>query len=307
MTLMFDHLLARHHAWLAHQPGQIVFILRSLEGAAWWLAISALIFLPLAWLFAHRREQPIFRRDMLTDLTYWMAGPLFYGPIYFMLVVFLLSAVYPPEAIKRLNSAGLRPIADLPVWLQACLALLVTDIIQYWMHRLFHSERLWPFHAVHHSSVHLDWMSAARFHPVNILLYSTLVGALVFLIGFSPAAFALLRPFNMLYSPLVHANLAWSYGPFKYLLASPAFHRWHHTSADLGGRKNFAPTFPFLDLLFGTFYMPKGAAPERFGADGDAVPQDFFGQLAHPFRRRPKTLASSLLSHEEASASAPGP
>jgi sterol desaturase/sphingolipid hydroxylase (fatty acid hydroxylase superfamily) len=152
------------------------------------------------------------------------------------------------------------------------------------MHRLFHGRALWKFHAVHHSSPNVDWLSAARFHPINIILYSTAMNALVYTLGFSPEAWAILVPFNTLYSPLVHANLNWDYGPFKYVLASPVFHRWHHTHPKEGGNKNFAPTFPFLDIIFGTFYMPKDKAPLVFGTPYDPIPETFLGQMVYPFR-----------------------
>jgi sterol desaturase/sphingolipid hydroxylase (fatty acid hydroxylase superfamily) len=100
--------------------------------------------------------------------------------------------------------------------------------------------------------------------------------------GFSPLVFVILGPINVLFSSLVHANLNWTYGPFRYVIASPVFHRWHHTSQEEGRDKNFAPTFPFLDVIFGTFYMPKGKLPETFGVD-DPVPDDFIGQLKYPF------------------------
>jgi sterol desaturase/sphingolipid hydroxylase (fatty acid hydroxylase superfamily) len=47
--------------------------------------------------------------------------------------------------------------------------------------------------------------------------------------------------------------------------------------------------FPLWDLMFGTFYMPQRALPERYGADG--VPGDLIGQLVHPLRpgARPDT------------------
>jgi sterol desaturase/sphingolipid hydroxylase (fatty acid hydroxylase superfamily) len=85
----------------------------------------------------------------------------------------------------------------------------------------------------------------------------------------------------------VHANLGWTYGPFKYVLASPVFHRWHHTYPEEGGNKNFAPTFPFLDLMFGTFYMPKDKRPQVFGTPYDPITGNFVGQLIYPFRSTP--------------------
>jgi len=92
-------------------------------------------------------------------------------------------------------------------------------------------------------------------------------------------------PFTIAYSAFVHANLNWTLGPFKYVLASPVFHRWHHTPADEGGDKNFASTFPILDWLFGTFYMPEGKVPTAYGIDDKEFPEGFGSQLLYPFRR----------------------
>ena len=103
---------------------------------------------------------------------------------------------------------------------------------------------------------------------------------------YAPAAFLILAPFNIFYSAFVHANLNWTLGPSKYVLASPVFHRWHHTHPDEGGSKNFAPTFPVLDIVFGTFYMPKGKLPEHYGVTDKNFPTThFIDQLFYPFRR----------------------
>jgi sterol desaturase/sphingolipid hydroxylase (fatty acid hydroxylase superfamily) len=88
----------------------------------------------------------------------------------------------------------------------------------------------------------------------------------------------------------VHANLNWTLGPFRYVLATPVFHRWHHTSAEDGGNTNFAGTFPIWDLLFGTFRMPEGRLPDNYGVDDQATfPNEIAGQLAYPFRRQAST------------------
>ncbi len=93
-------------------------------------------------------------------------------------------------------------------------------------------------------------------------------------------------PFNVGTSALVHANLDWDFGWFRYVLVSPVYHRWHHTSAERGGSSNFAGTFPLYDLAFGTFHMPAGQRPDAYGVDDPHFPKGFFGQLLHPFRRR---------------------
>jgi len=70
----------------------------------------------------------------------------------------------------------------------------------------------------------------------------------------------------------------------RYVLASPAFHRWHHTTEQEGLDRNFAGLFPFIDVLFGTFYMPRGRQPAAFGILQDEVPAGLLRQLAYPFR-----------------------
>jgi hypothetical protein len=60
----------------------------------------------------------------------------------------------------------------------------------------------------------------------------------------------------------------------------------HHTTEEEGLDKNFAGLFPFIDLAFGTFYMPPGRQPQRFGITNDDVPSGLVAQLAYPFRRK---------------------
>ena len=145
---------------------------------------------------------------------------------------------------------------------------------------------MWKYHAIHHSSKHVEWHSTYRFHPVNIWLSFTLVDAVMVLLGLSMESIALFSTFNLLYSAMVHANLKWTFGPFKYVFASPVFHRWHHTMQEEVMDKNFAPTFPLLDIMFGTFYMPEGRVPEHFGVAGSDIPESFLGQMIWPFKTR---------------------
>jgi sterol desaturase/sphingolipid hydroxylase (fatty acid hydroxylase superfamily) len=176
-------------------------------------------------------------------------------------------------------------VRALPLLVQALLILVVMDVVQYWIHRSLHSNLLWRFHAIHHSATRVDWLTSTRFHPVDTIVRSLFAYLLVAALGFDPKAWLVLVPFNTLYSPLVHANLNWDYGPLRYLLVSPVIHRWHHTHTDEGGSSNFAPTFPFVDLLFGTYYAPKNARPSVFGTPNDAISQvNVLSQVVYPFR-----------------------
>jgi sterol desaturase/sphingolipid hydroxylase (fatty acid hydroxylase superfamily) len=223
-------------------------------------------------------------RDFRVDLTYFLVSMLIYGGVTAGAAKLILMVSTGADADRLLAAilAGHGAMSRLPLLVQAFLIILVTDVIQYWLHRAFHTGLLWPFHAVHHSPKQIDWTATFRIHPINFLFYNTLAGALMLLLGFSPMAFAIVGPFNFFTAAMVHANLNWTFGPLKYVFASPVFHRWHHADDPAIYNKNFAPTFSFLDVMFGTFHMPEGRLPEAYGAEG--VPEDFFGQLVYPFR-----------------------
>jgi sterol desaturase/sphingolipid hydroxylase (fatty acid hydroxylase superfamily)/tetratricopeptide (TPR) repeat protein len=223
------------------------------------------------------------RRAAGTDFLYWFIVPVFLRLCRTALLAGGITLLFGGREPAFL------PVKDLPVWLQAVLILLLQDVYLYWMHRIFHTRLAWAFHAVHHSPTTLDWTASSRFHPVNNLLEFALADVLVLMLGFSPEALIVLVPFNILYSAMVHANLNWTFGPLRYVFASPVFHRWHHTTQEEGLDKNFASTFPFLDLLFGTFHMPPGKLPQRFGVGDSDFPEDFWGQLVHPFWKRQPT------------------
>ena len=228
------------------------------------------------------------KREIVTDVLYWFLIPLVARFVRIGLMVMGAAYIYGihgTEALVEFYDDGFGPLAKLPLWAQALLFLIASDFALYWFHRLYHGAHLWKYHAVHHSSEELDWISAARFHPVNILLGTVLVDVGLLLAGISPNVMLWVGPFTTAHSAFVHANLNWSLGPLKYVLAGPVFHRWHHTAADRGGSKNFAGTFPLWDMLFGTFYMPKRALPDAYGIDDKEFPPSFGAQLLYPFRR----------------------
>jgi len=233
-------------------------------------------------------QQPRFvTRELADNALYWMVGLVLAVGVYSDLSALIVrtgaAVVFGGDAaaVARATREGWGWMSRLPLLVQAVIVVVVLDIIQYWLHRVFHADALWPFHAVHHSAVEVDWSTAYRFHPVNFVVYSTGAYALVACLGFSPMAFVIIGPFNIVMGSVVHANVNWTYGPFRYVLASPVFHRWHHAKDPAVRDKNFAPTFPVLDLIFGTYYMPKGVLPSDYGCDD--APLHFTSQMIRPF------------------------
>jgi sterol desaturase/sphingolipid hydroxylase (fatty acid hydroxylase superfamily) len=243
---------------------------------------------------ARAQRLKLLRRGFWTDVLYWVFTPVVTRAVTRASVI----VVAVPIAIALYGSVdrevilqGYGPLSGLPLWLQGLGILVVGDFIGYWMHRAFHGRRLWPFHAVHHSSVDLDWLSAVRLHPINDVMMRVAAAVPVVLLGFAPTALAGAVPILTLLAILVHANVDWDWGPLRAVIASPRFHRWHHTDETEARDKNFAGLLPLWDILFGTYYMPRDKLPSRFGT-ATAVPAGLFGQLLFPFRA--KRIAADL-------------
>lgn len=262
------------------------------------MAVAILLFLLLALVLGGferlrpDRRQPFFRKGWGVDAAYWFFNMwttrvLMRAGVVGGLAALVLASGVPlqADAVREFLSRPGR-LAGQPAWLQVAGGLLLGDLMLYWLHRAFHRGRLWPFHAVHHSSTEVDWLSGTRFHPVNDVLVRLPQVMALYLMGYSPKVLAAVTPFVALHSMTVHANVPWDYGPLRGLIASPRFHRWHHTTRREGMDKNFAGLFPFIDMAFGTYYMPADRRPDRFGIEKGDMPDGLLGQLAYPFRRK---------------------
>ncbi len=231
---------------------------------------------------------PMLRRGFWTDLGYWAFTPLVTRVVTAVGMLIVLAPVgYAIYGRVDLNLIlhGHGPVSHLPLWVQGIGIVLTTEIIGYWMHRWFHSSGLWKFHAVHHSSVDLDWLSAVRLHPANDAGMKIATTLPVLAMGFAPVAVAGIMPVLTLLAILVHAHVDWDWGPLRGVIVSPRFHRWHHTDETAARDRNFAGLLPVIDMLFGTYYMPRDVRPTVFGT-ATSVPAGLVGQLAFPFRTR---------------------
>ena len=140
------------------------------------------------------------------------------------------------------------------------------------------------YHALHHSQEELSILTSFRAHPLVHTSFQLAAVPLIVLGTGGTVPASVLVGYVVL-STLPHANVAWRFGPLRYVFASPVFHRWHHTAAEYGGERNFASTFPLLDLVFGTFYMPPRQLPEAYGVADRKFPPGFAAQLVYPFRQ----------------------
>jgi sterol desaturase/sphingolipid hydroxylase (fatty acid hydroxylase superfamily) len=238
-----------------------------------------------------RGQRFLRRQGFFVDCAWWLFNPTL-GKLFTAVVVggsiIGLAAVFGMSLTpEELRQSGVREtfVSHQPFALQFAAFLVLADFLAYWNHRAFHTfSRLWRMHAVHHSSTELDWLSSVRVHPLNDAIGSAVVATPLLLLGFAPAALAAYLPFLTLYAIMLHANVDWSFGPLRGIVASPGYHRWHHAAEEEALDKNFAGLFPVYDRLFGTYYLPRERKPQRFGVIGEAPPRGFLGQLLYPFR-----------------------
>jgi lathosterol oxidase len=246
------------------------------------LILYSLVYVPLERLFALRREQPVFRRGWRTDLTYFFFNTLLIQVTSF-LVVLPAMTLFDWARIERVESF----VGSLPILVQVPLVLLIADFTQYWVHRAFHGVPvLWRFHAVHHSAEQMDWLAGSRLHLVDAVATRGLTYVPVYVLGFSQAAVVAYLAIVVVQVTFIHANVRWEFRPLRRLVATPAFHHWHHAAEPEAIDTNFAVHTPVWDLLFGTYHLPN-RWPNAYGlCGGSDVPRGWLRQFVYPFRRK---------------------
>ncbi len=175
---------------------------------------------------------------------------------------------------------------ELPWVAQFIAVMLLTDIVQYWLHRAFHRvPALWRFHAVHHSARTMDWIAGARMHFLEIIVLRASTATLALVIGFDESVIQGYVLLVYVYSTFIHANIGTCFGFLEKILVFPRFHHWHHGVENAAVDVNFAIHFRFLDRLFGTHHLPEGQWPAGYGVQGHPVPRGYWKQFLYPFQR----------------------
>ena len=251
------------------------------------LLLGILIFTPLEILFPAHRGQKILRPALTVDtLHYFLSG--------MAIRIGLMGVVIAALAAGKLVTPDSLSVwaASRPLWLQVLLCTLIADLGFYAAHRLMHEvPALWRFHAIHHSSEHLDWLAAFRVHPVDQVIVKGTSLLPIFIIGFSIEAIAIASVIYGWQSLLIHSNVRLGFGKAKWLVASPEFHHWHHANEPAAYNKNYAGQLPLWDMLFGTLHMPS-RLPEKYGID-DEIPKGYLQQIAYPFQHPSQQRSSA--------------
>jgi sterol desaturase/sphingolipid hydroxylase (fatty acid hydroxylase superfamily) len=245
------------------------------------LMLYSVVFIPLERLFALRPDQTVFRRQWAVDLTYFFVNSLL---IEVLTILTLTPALilFDWARVDALTTA----IGSLPIVVQVPALLLVADFTQYWVHRTFHVVPfLWRFHAIHHSIEQMDWLAGSRLHLADVIVTRGLTYVPIFVLGFSQAALMVYVFLVAVQATFIHANVRWEFRALRRLVATPAFHHWHHSAEREAVNRNFAVHTPIWDIAFGTYFLPD-RWPAAYGlTDRSEIPRRWVTQLIHPFRR----------------------
>lgn len=245
----------------------------------WQFLVVAAVFVPLERLLALRKEQRIFRANWRLDLVYtFVNGALIKFGI--ILIIVVAGSIF-----GRVVPDGLRAaVASQPFLVQLMEAVVSADLLFYAVHRLFHSVPfLWKIHAVHHSIEEMDWLAAARVHPLDQIVTKGVSILPLLALGFSDSVIAAYVFIYLWHSFLLHSNVRIKFGPLKWVVASPEFHHWHHANEPEAYGKNYAGQLSILDKVFHTLHMPQGKRPAKFGTD-EPLSRGYLSQLIVPLR-----------------------
>jgi sterol desaturase/sphingolipid hydroxylase (fatty acid hydroxylase superfamily) len=237
-----------------------------------------IIVVPFERLFPRQKHQGFKRPHLDLDIGYAMAAP-------FLNIVALTVGIFiGVVSLAWIPGLLIAPyVAMIPSPYKLIAGILLFDMTTYWAHRFYHEVPvLWKFHSIHHSTEHMDWVSGFRAHPFDGTL---IVPAVVFLIaaGFETEQVGFLAVFQIVFGLFLHANVRFRFKIFDRFIMTPEFHHWHHSNEEDAIWSNYSTFLPLWDMLFGTYFMPKGKRrPKIYGVD-ELVPMTMAEQLKYPF------------------------
>lgn len=183
--------------------------------------------------------------------------------------VLLLGADLAVEAV----GGGRISLVDISPWIQGIVGFLLLDFTRYWVHRLDHRVPwLWQFHAVHHSSEHLNSTSGLRMHWVDIIQLTAIPWVLFGLVfQVSEAVLLPVLLMGAVMDAFQHANLRLNFQnpvlrAWNTVFNNPHFHSWHHTRDGSKKDGNYGQFLTVWDRLFGSD-VTEPLPPELYGLE----------------------------------------
>jgi len=180
---------------------------------------------------------------------------LFLGTLSLRLIAPLL-----PYNVAVWNDQGGRMLAGMewiPLWLKVIITIILLDFWIYIQHLLMHRVPiLRDLHRMHHTDTHIDFTTALRFHPLEIIfsaLYKTIPVVLLGLPAVSILIFEIVLNGSAMFN---HANIElpkWLDKILRTFLVTPDFHRIHHSRKSVESNSNYGFFLTWWDYCFSSY------------------------------------------------------
>lgn len=232
-----------------------------IEGAAYW-SLFVVAFLGIATWESIRAQRPL---TTPPGRRWSRHGILFALNAVLMAILLRANPVFASVVVAH-SRWGVLNKTWIPFALRCIVAVLLLDFVKYAVHWAHHAVPwLWRVHLVHHSDPDFDVSTAARAHPIEMLLTQGATLATIALFAPPPVAVLAAELLSCFQSLFEHANASlpsWLEAPVRLLIVTPDIHRIHHSQEIAEQSRNFGEAFPWWDRLLGTYC----AAP-RAGKD----------------------------------------
>ncbi|HTD06344.1 exosortase-associated EpsI family protein [Undibacterium sp.] len=258
-----------------------------------------IVFLSTVGLLVLLERVQAFQRESIQIAGRWTTN------IGLLLIGSVITSLLIPVGIygfAQAQAPGLLARLGVPATVQILLTLLFLDLWRYWEHRLYHRlPLLWRLHLVHHSDTQIDVTTTERHHPLESILGTAVMMALILALGLPAAGIGLYILAATVVSFYSHANLRLPETLDRLLrqvIVTPPVHAVHHSDLRTETDSNYGTVLTLWDRLFGSYVDPAEASIPHFGLEyfhrapdtglGRALQQPFLFRngMAYPARER---------------------
>lgn len=177
-----------------------------------------------------------------------------------------LSAVAAAQ-IALATDVGVLQWLDLPQGAVVVAGVLLLDLWKYVEHRLMHGvPMLWRLHMVHHSDTEVDFTTAERHHPLEVLLGIAGLAAVTYAFGIPALAVVLYALLAAAVAVFSHANVRVRDSLDRILrsvIVTPSVHGVHHSAERVETDSNFGLMMTVWDRALGTYQADSAAKSAR--------------------------------------------
>ncbi|MBK9078927.1 MAG: sterol desaturase family protein [Hyphomicrobium sp.] len=302
----------------------------------WLYCLTGIAIAAYGW---HKHKEARSFKDALLDKEMWLSTSalndyaiVVLTPVLRLTVLSALMINWEPVSawvVSVLHSAGVSGTVNDSTAILLGVALTLTlfvvdDGLKWLAHYLFHAiPELWEFHKVHHSAEHLNFVTADRHHPVEVIATATLTtiayglvnGLFIGLFGDKltittiMGANVFLFVTNICGGALRHSPFWITFGPrIEKWIISPAMHQLHHSDKVEHFDRNYGGSLAVWDRLAGSLLLAgEKSTIDRFGIGEETKDFRSLGVIYfRPFKAAANLMRNRFKRPEPAAARSTG-